>query len=58
MPESDSQHPLYRAADMLLSRGMSRRQLLRLRKCFDRHGLPLPVDFSATLEEVGTPPTL
>ena len=46
-------HPLYHAAAILLERGMSHRQLARLKRLFDKHGLVLPLDFAAALEQAG-----
>lgn len=49
----DSQHPLYRAAESLLARGMSRRQLLRLKRLFAKHDLTRSTSFDAALTAAG-----
>ena len=49
----DALHPLYRAADKLIQRGMSRRQMIRLHKLFNKHSLPLPADLAIMIVEAG-----
>ena len=47
------EHTLNTAAARLMERGMSRRQMKRLKKLFDKHCLHLPVDLEIMMGEAG-----